>query len=107
MRYQVTTTLTPPEALDRTLNYFGPRGLGLKIISHTHHGAVFQGGGGYVGVVVQPGTITTLEIETREWDYPVQKFMAEVHRPHRWWHRLFRRKRRPAPPPPSFTILNN
>jgi hypothetical protein len=43
---------------------------------------VFEGGGGHVAVAVQPETPSTsqtvLELETREWDYPVRQFMQQV-----------------------------
>jgi hypothetical protein len=107
MRYEVTTRLTPGEALARAIRHFGPQGMGLAVTAQTHHSVVFQGGGGHVMVTVQPGVETTLELETREWDHAVRQFMAQVSGRRRWWHRLLRRKRQPPAPPPSFTILNN
>jgi hypothetical protein len=106
MRYEVTTGLTPHEALERATAYFG-RGVGLHAIAQTPQRLVFQGGGGHVAITVQPGATTTLELETREWDVAVQRFMGQVsHRP-RWWARWWRRKRPAAPPSSGFTILNN
>lgn len=87
MRYEVTTR--------------------LYAVSQTPHNLVFQGGGGHVAISVQPGTSTTLELETREWDVAVQKFMGQVSHQPRWWARWWRRKRPAAPPSPGFTILNN
>ena len=79
MRYEVTTKITPQEALARALAYFGPGGQGLAITSQGDLSLVFQGGGGYVAITAQPGDKTTLDLETREWDYAVRQFMAEVH----------------------------
>jgi hypothetical protein len=79
LRYEVTTKLTPQEALARAITYFGPGGQGLEITSQGNLSLVFQGGGGYVAITAQPGDKTTLELETREWDYAVRQFMAEVH----------------------------
>lgn len=108
MRYQVSTELTPQEALQRAIVHFGPGGVGLQITSQTLFGLIFQGGGGYVAITVQPGhEKTVLELETREWDYPVRQFMAQVSRRRSWWRRWWRRKQQAAPPPPRFTILNN
>jgi hypothetical protein len=107
MRYQVTTPLTSHEALERALTHFGPRGLGLTITSQTLLGVIFQGGGGYVAVMVQPGSATTLELETREWDHAVRQFMIQVSKRRPWWRRWWRRKKPPSPSPPTFTILNN
>ena len=78
MRYQVTTPLTPREALEQALADFGPSGLGLQITSQTNLSIVFQGGGGHITVTAAPGAKTTLELETREWDYAVKQFMARV-----------------------------
>src|SRR5213595_2870158 len=105
MHYQTTTELTPRQALDQALADFGPGGVGLQITSQSNLGLVFQGGGGHIAVTAQPGTETTLELETREWDYAVEQFMARVHRRRSWWQRLWRRKRSRPSQPPSFTIL--
>jgi hypothetical protein len=107
MRYEVTTGLTPQEALEQATLYFGPGGMGLHASAQTPQGVVFQGGGGHVAIRVQPGATTTLELETREWDVAVQRFMGQVSTRPRWWARWWRRKRPAAPPPPVFTILNN
>ena len=107
MRYEVTTGLTSGEALEQAAAYFGRGGMGLQVVSQTPQSLVFQGGGGHVAITVQPGATTTLELETREWDFVVRRFMEQVsHRP-RWWSRWWRRKRAVAPPAPVFTILNN
>ena len=81
MRYEVTTSLKPQQALDRVAAHFGPQGLGLEITAKDESSLVFQGGGGHVAVMVQPSDTakTTLEIETREWDHAVRQFMAEIH----------------------------
>jgi len=68
MRYQVTTPLTPREALEQALADFGPGGLGLQLTSQTNLSLVFQGGGGHIAVTAEPGAPTTLELETRECD---------------------------------------
>src|SRR5438067_12816774 len=107
MRYQVTTPLTPREALELALADFGPGGLGLQLTSQHNLDIVFQGGGGHIAVTAQPGAKTTLELETREWDYAVEKFMVRVQRRPPWWQRWWRRKRPDASRPASFTILDD
>ncbi len=72
MRYEVTTTLTPQQALERASAHFGPQGVGLDITRRDGGGIVFDGGGGYVAVTAQPGEKTVLELETREWDRVVR-----------------------------------
>lgn len=82
MRYEVTTGLTPHEALARAITHFGPGGVGLDMTSQSDTCLIFEGGGGHVAVAVQPETPsssqTVLELETREWDYPVRQFMQQV-----------------------------
>jgi hypothetical protein len=75
----------------------------LQSTSQTNLGLVFQGGGGHIAVTAQPGAETTLELETREWDYAVEKFMARVHRRRPWW----RRQRPGTSRPASFTVLDH
>jgi hypothetical protein len=107
MRYEVTTGLTPSEALKQATAYFGPGGMGLHATMQTPQRLVFQGGGGHVAITIKPGATTTLELETREWDFPVRQFMEQVHQRPPWWARWWRQKRPAAPPSPVFTILNN
>jgi hypothetical protein len=82
MRYEVTTRLTPEETLQQAIVYFGPQGTGLAITDRNDAGVIFQGGGGHVAVTACPskshGEKTTVELETREWDYAVRQFMAQV-----------------------------
>src|ERR1041384_8464067 len=105
MRYQTTTTLTPRQALEQALTDFGPGGLGLQITSQTNLGLVFQGGGGHIAVTAQPGAETTLALETREWDYAVEKLMALVHRRRPWWQRWWRRQGQAPPCVALFPVL--
>ena len=107
MRYQVTTALTPRQALAQALADFGSGGVGLQITSQNNLGLVSQCGGGHIAVTAQPGAETTLELETREWDYAVEKFMALVHRRCPWWLRWWRRQRLDTSRPASFTILDH
>ena len=107
MRYQVTTRLSPNEALEQALHYFGPRGVGLTLTSQTPYGAVLQGGGGHVSIIIQAAAATIIELETSEWDYPVQQFMARINRSKPWWRQFWGGKKRVASQPASFNILNN
>jgi hypothetical protein len=75
----------------------------LQITSQHHLDVVFQGGGGHLAVTAQPGAETTLECETRAWDYAVEQCMARVHRRRPWWQRKQPGTSRPA----SFTVLKH
>ena len=82
MRYEVATKLTSQEAIQRAIAHFGPQGVGLNIVDQNEACLVFEGGGGHVAVTACPGETpqekTTVELETREWDYAVRQFMAQV-----------------------------
>jgi hypothetical protein len=106
MRYEVSTGLTPRDALELAIIRFGPRGAGLNIAAQTNLSLVFQGGGGHIAIQAQTGQKTILELETREWDFAVRKFMAEVSRLPPWWSRWWPRKKT-ATRPPSFQVLHD
>ena len=79
MRYEATTALSPQAAIAYAKNYFGPQGVGPEVIDEHETSVTLMGGGGHVSVVACSGEKqTTLELETREWDYPVRQFMREV-----------------------------
>jgi hypothetical protein len=61
--------------LERASAYFGPQGEGLEIKSKDERCMVFEGGGGYVAITVEPGEQITLELETREWNRAMREFM--------------------------------
>src|SRR4029450_6722756 len=104
MRYQVITSLTPREALEQALADFGPGGVGVHIPPQPNLRLVLQGGGGHIAVTAEPGAKTTLELETREWDYAVEQFMVRVQRRRPWWQRWWRRKQPGTSRPASFTV---
>jgi hypothetical protein len=79
MRYQVLTKLSPQETIARAKAHFGPHGVGLDVLDEHETCVTFQGGGGHVSVVACTGEKkTTVDLETREWDYAVRQFMHEV-----------------------------
>lgn len=79
MRYEVVTKLSPRAAIDQAKDYFGPQGVGLDIVDEHDLSVTFTGGGGHVAIAVcGSDNTTTLELETREWDYPVRQFMRQV-----------------------------
>jgi len=40
--------------------------------------ATFEGGGGHVAISVNTRDKTEVELETREWDYDVKRFMRDL-----------------------------
>jgi hypothetical protein len=69
------------EALRKAVAFFGPEGLGLKVTQQEETCARFQGGGGHVFVTVcesEGGNGSEIDVESREWDYQVRQFLAQV-----------------------------
>jgi hypothetical protein len=78
-RYGVETKLSPEEAIREAVAFFGEGGLGLDISEEGPCCALFQGGGGHIWVSAAAGDgKTDVELETREWDYDVKRFMGQV-----------------------------
>lgn len=77
-KYGVETALAPEEAIAAAIAYFGGDGLGLDVESRGECCTYFEGGGGFVRVAVTDEGPTQILLETREWDYHVKKFMAQV-----------------------------
>jgi hypothetical protein len=78
-RYGVETKLSAEEAIEKATAYFGEGGLGLTVVEQGPCCVHFEGGGGHVYVTAGAGEKTsTLDLETREWDYHVKQFMREL-----------------------------
>lgn len=78
-RYGIETKLGAREAIEKATAYFGEEGLGLTVVEQDSCCVRFEGGGGHVSVTAGPGEKTsTLDLETREWDYHVKRFMREL-----------------------------
>lgn len=78
-RYSIEIKLSPGAAMERAITYFGKGGLGLELIEQNECCVYFKGGGGHISVTVGAGEKrTTVELETREWDYHVKQFMRQI-----------------------------
>lgn len=78
-RYSVETKLSTEEAIKKATAFFGEGGLGLEMTERNPCCLYFEGSGGHVMVTTYTGEKkTTVELETREWDYPVRQFMREI-----------------------------
>jgi hypothetical protein len=78
--YAVETKLSTDEAIEAAVRYFGKNGVGLDLVDRDACCARFEGGGGYVSVTTETGEKTTVNLETREWDFPVKRFMQSIKR---------------------------
>ena len=83
VRYGIESKLNPTEAIDAAVAYFGADGIGLEIQDKGENCVTFVGSGGYVSVVAcepedESSSGSELELETREWDYDVKRFMGKI-----------------------------
>jgi hypothetical protein len=88
MRYEVQTYMTPQEAIESAIAFFGVD-LDLELQSQAFDALHFVGGGGHVTLTLQDEDPVTVELETREWDAQVEEFMTRIARK-RWWRRLWK-----------------
>lgn len=78
-RYSVESATSPEEVVEEAKVFFGEEGLGLEITSETPCCVTFRGGGGHVTVAASDKEgKTEVDLETREWDYHVKRFMHQV-----------------------------
>ena len=77
--YSVKSKLSSEEAIEKAKAFVGAEGLGLDITDDSPCCANFVGGGGHVWVTgSEDEEGTTVELETREWDYQVKQFMRAI-----------------------------
>ncbi len=79
-RYGKETKLEASEVLQRAEKFFGPEGLGMKLIERTDCCLSFEGSGGHVTVSAArcESEKTEVDLETREWDFQVKSFMGRI-----------------------------
>jgi hypothetical protein len=79
-RYSKQSQWEPHEVLRRAEDFFGAGGLGLNVTERTECCLSFEGGGGHVTVAATRCVpdYTDVDLETREWDYQVKRFMEEI-----------------------------
>jgi hypothetical protein len=79
LRIAKKTKLEREELIDRASNFFGKDGNGLDIIEKNPCCITFEGGGGHVTVSIadeEKGRM--VEVETREHEYQVKRFLERV-----------------------------
>lgn len=80
LRMGKQTKQTPQEILQKATAFFGPGGTGLGVIPRGPHAVVFTNGGpDFVLVQAAPAENgTDVDIQTREWDYDVKRFLKKI-----------------------------
>jgi hypothetical protein len=79
LKLNVKTKLKPEEVVKRALGFFGPGGYGLKVTEQSDTCASFEGGGGGIAVTTcTDDKETSVDLETREWEYQVKDFAHRI-----------------------------
>ncbi len=79
LKLNVRTKRKPEAVVKRALEFFGPGGYGMKVAEQSDACVSFEGGGGGVTVTAcTDGKGTSVDLETREWEYQVKKFAGEI-----------------------------
>jgi hypothetical protein len=79
MKLSIKSKHSPEEVIKRAVKYFGPEGFGLKVKESDDCCATFEGGGGEVRVTVtEQKKGSTVDIESREWDFQSRAFLEKV-----------------------------
>ncbi len=81
IRMEKSSKLTPLEVADKAVAFFGPGGLDLEVTEPGECCVRLGGGGGYVFVQAaegENGNGSLVEVESREWEYHVKRFLEKV-----------------------------
>ncbi len=73
------TKMKPEDAIKRAIDFFGPKGYGLKEFDNGPLCAKFEGGGGMVEVTVcEEDKGASVEVVAQEWDAQAKEFMGKL-----------------------------
>lgn len=63
---------------ERAIEFFGPKGLGMRVEDSDPSALSFTGSGGEVNIVIKPEKgFNSVEVMSQEWDYQAQQFLEE------------------------------
>ena len=73
------TKLSATKIIDLASRFFGKNGVGLEEESRNSCCISFQGGGGYVNVIIADvDEKRNVDVETREWEYQAKEFLGKL-----------------------------
>jgi len=79
IRMTKQTRLKPEEIIARAVKFFGENGEQLDEKDRSRCCIYFEGGGGYVAVsIVEERSARTIDVETREFEYQVKRFLEAL-----------------------------
>ena len=73
------TRLSAEEIISLASDFFGKAGVGLEEKSRDDCCISFEGGGGHVIITIGEGDgKNSVDVETREWEYPAKEFLDKL-----------------------------
>jgi hypothetical protein len=79
LKLNVRTKSKPEEVVKKALEFFGPGGYGLKVTDQSDTCTSFEGGGGGIDITTcSDDNGTSVDMETREWEYQVKEFAKKI-----------------------------
>ncbi|MFN2184653.1 MAG: hypothetical protein ACK2UU_11710 [Anaerolineae bacterium] len=81
IRISKESKLAPPKVIAAALQFFGPSGVGLTIVSEGDCCARLEGAGGHVFVQteeLEDSKGSQVIIEGREFDYQIKEFLGKI-----------------------------
>ena len=73
------TKMSPEDAVKKAIDFFGPKGYGLKFIDNGPLCAMFEGAGGTVEITAcAEGKGASVEVVAQEWDAQAKEFMGKI-----------------------------
>ncbi len=79
LKLNVRTKSKPEVVVKKALEFFGQGGFGLKVIEQSDTCAYLEGGGGRIDITAcADDKGTSVDLETREWEYQVKEFARKI-----------------------------
>ena len=79
IRITKETACSAEEVVRRASDFFGMKGVGLEEKERSPCCVTFEGGGGYVYITIgEAGSKRGVDIESREWEYQVKRFLKTL-----------------------------
>lgn len=79
LKLNIRTKHNPGEVVKKALEFFGPGGRGLKVTEQSDTCVSFEGGGGRITVTAcTDDKGTSVDLETREWEYQIKEFARKI-----------------------------
>jgi hypothetical protein len=76
LRITAKTKWTPVKVIQKAIDFFGPKGYGLKIVEQTENSLKFEGGDGVVDLSIRsiPG-VTEVDLFANQWEFQLKEFI--------------------------------